>query len=126
MSISTGDQQLLQTLTGRQIATIPDVIATMEAIDKTLPSSDGLKWFNLLYLMVTNQVNAPPDGWKDPAWLEHLDVVFANFYVNAITSSIQGVSTVASSWQALFEARFEYGNRPHSVCVSRNECSHKS
>jgi Family of unknown function (DUF5995) len=109
MSISTGDQQLLQSLTGRQVATIPDVIATMEAIDQALSSSDGLKWFNLLYLMVTEQVNAPPAGWKAPSWIEHLDVVFARFYFNAITNSIQGATGVPSSWQALFEARFETG-----------------
>jgi len=108
MSISTGDQQLLQILTGSEVATIPDVIATMESIDKTLPSSDGLKWFNLLYLMVTKQVNAPPAGWKSPSWIEHLDVVFAHLYFNAITSSIQSAG-VPSSWQALFEARFETG-----------------
>lgn len=62
MSISPGDQQLHQVLTGSEAATISDVIATMESIDQALPSSDGLKWFNLLYLMVTKQVNAPPAG----------------------------------------------------------------
>ncbi len=44
-----------------------------------LPSSDGLKWFNLLYLKVTQQVEThpPPDGWENPLWLTRLDVVFA-------------------------------------------------
>ena len=109
MSLSTGDQQLLQILIGREVATIPDVIATMESVDDSLPSSDGLKWFNLLYLMVTKQVNAPPSGWKAPAWIEQLDVVFARFYFNAITGWIQTAANVPSSWQALFEARFKTG-----------------
>lgn len=81
----------------------------MESIDNTLPSSDGLKWFNLLYLMVTKQVNAPPAGWKAPSWTEHLDVVFARLYFNAITSWIQSAASLPSSWQALFEARLKTG-----------------
>lgn len=108
MSISTGDPQLLKIFSGLEVATISDVIATMESIDKALPSSDGLKWFNLLYLMVTQQVNAPPAGWKVPTWIEHLDVVFAHLYFSAITNSIQGAA-LPSSWQALFEARFKTG-----------------
>jgi hypothetical protein len=109
MSLSTSDQQLLQILTGAKAATIPDVIAAMESIDATLQGNDGLKWFNLLYLMVTKQVAAPADGWQAPTWIEHLDVVFAQLYFNAIISSIQGSAGVASAWQALFEARFSTG-----------------
>jgi hypothetical protein len=109
VSIPTGDPELLKILTGLQVATISDVIAAMESIDNGLPTSDGLKWFNLLYLMVTKQVNAPPAGWKAPAWTEHLDVVFAHLYFNAIMGWVQGAANVPSSWQALFEARFETG-----------------
>lgn len=108
-SAPTEEQQLLQLLGGPQAATILDVIATMESIDGVLPSGDGLKWFNLLYLMVTRQVNAPPAGWKAPAWIEHLDVVFAHFYFSAITDWIQNAASVPSSWQALFESRFKTG-----------------
>jgi Family of unknown function (DUF5995) len=109
MSLSTGDQQLFQILNGRKLAAISDVITTMELIDERLPSSDGLKWFNMLYLMVTKQVNAPPAGWKAASWIEHLDVVFAQLYFNAITNSIQQSAGLPSSWQALFEARFRAG-----------------
>jgi hypothetical protein len=54
----------------------------MESIDALLPANDGLKWFNRLYLMVTDQVrSAPPGGaWQNPARLDHLDVVFAGLY----------------------------------------------
>ena len=55
---------------------------------------DSPKWFNLLYLMVTKQVNAPPAGWKAPAWIEQLDVVFAHLYLNGLTGSIQTPATV--------------------------------
>lgn len=87
-------------------ATIADVIARMRAIDSLLADDDGLKWFNRLYLMVTDQVDSSPPGgtWKDPEWLLHLDVVFAGLYFNAIREYLTGAST-PSSWAVLFESR---------------------
>lgn len=87
--------------------TIADVIAQMQSIDALLPASDGLKWFNRLYLMVTDQVrSAPPGGtWQDPAWLDHLDVVFAGLYFDALRASLTG-ETMPSSWTAVFQSRF--------------------
>jgi len=76
-----------------------------------LPSSDGLKWFNKLYLMVTQQIDVrpPPNGWEDATWLTRLAVVFANFYFTAIADALEQNPNVASSWQALFEARNKTG-----------------
>ncbi|MGH9434943.1 MAG: DUF5995 family protein, partial [Terriglobia bacterium] len=47
------------------------MLILMRRIDNLLPSGDGLKWFNLLYMRVTQQVdsNPPPGGWEDSAWL---------------------------------------------------------
>jgi hypothetical protein len=105
-NLSPVDEQLLAIVQNAAPATIPDVIAVMEKIDDLLPGSDGLKWFNKLYLMVTQQIDGQPpaDGWKDAAWLTRLDVVFAGFYFAAIVSWLTDSDT-ASSWQALFEAR---------------------
>jgi len=111
MNASQADLQLVQALKGATIATIADVIATMTAVDGVLPASDGLKWFNLLYLKVTQEVDtAPPEGgWEDAPWLTRLDVVFAQLYFDAVTNWIQKSGAVPSSWQALFEARFTAG-----------------
>jgi hypothetical protein len=105
------DRQLGQIVDGAKPATIADVITTLTAIDGVLAPDDGLKWFNQLYLYVTNKVdvNPPTGGWKDPAWLTRLDVVFAGFYFAAIAASIAGGGDLASSWQALFESRFTAG-----------------
>ena len=86
------------------------MIALMQGIDNLLPGDDGLKWFNLLYLLVTKQVrdNPPATGFADPIWLTRLDVVFANFYFRAIASFLNQAPT-PSSWQALFEARHRSG-----------------
>src|SRR6185312_1067375 len=44
-------------IAARPVTTIPDVIASLEAIDALLPDTDGLKWFNWLYLTVTKAVD---------------------------------------------------------------------
>jgi hypothetical protein len=102
------NQELLQVVNGASCATIADVIAVMESIDNLLPNDDGLKWFNQLYLMVTKKVDTSPPqgGWRNPTWLNRLDVVFANLYFTAIQNFLQGSSDLPSSWKALFEARF--------------------
>jgi hypothetical protein len=70
------DQPLYDLVNGPAPTTIADVIARMQAIDAQLPASDGLKWFNLLYLMVTQQVDLHPPGgaWQSPVWLNRLDL----------------------------------------------------
>lgn len=109
-SASPVDQALSALVSGVQPATIEEVIAQMQAIDALLPANDGLKWFNRLYLMVTQQVDLQPPGgaWQNPAWLLGLDVVFAGYYFRAIRDFLAG-SAIPSSWSALFEARFRTG-----------------
>ncbi|HKV92058.1 MAG TPA: DUF5995 family protein [Candidatus Angelobacter sp.] len=89
---------------------IDGVIQVMQNLDNALTSNDGLKWFNLLYLKVTQQVlNSPPqNGWQAPVWLTRLDVIFANLYFAALADSLNG-KPIPSSWQALFEARQRTG-----------------
>ncbi|MGH9448663.1 MAG: DUF5995 family protein, partial [Terriglobia bacterium] len=108
MGGSAADDQLSQVASGPPPATIPDVLTLMQRIDNLLPNGDGLKWFNLLYMRVTQEVdrNPPPGGWEDSAWLTRLDVVFAQFYLKAILNWLDGSATVPSPWQAMFEARF--------------------
>jgi len=110
-NLNPTDAQLLQIVNSAAPAAIADVIAVMQSIDGLLPSSDGLKWFNKLYLMVTQQIDTQPPtgGWEDAAWLIRLDVVFAGFYLTAIADALKGNPNIASSWEALFEARNKTG-----------------
>jgi Family of unknown function (DUF5995) len=105
------DQQLLQIVSGAAPGSIADVIAVMQKIDQLLPSNDGLKWFNRLYLMVTQQVDTQPPagGWRDEQWLTRLDVVFAGLYFDAIAGFLDQLANTPSSWNALFESRFKAG-----------------
>jgi hypothetical protein len=103
------DQPLFELVSGAAAATIADAIARMQRMDALLPVNDGLKWFNQLYLTVTQEVDLRPvSAWKSPVWLVRLDVVFAGFYFNAVAGFLAG-ETVPSAWSALFEARYRSG-----------------
>lgn len=110
MSASPAGENLLQIITSSPPGSIDEVIQLMEKLDSALAPDDGLKWFNLLYLKVTQQVrDTPPQtGWQDPAWLARLDVIFANLYFAALADFLAG-KPIPSSWQALFEARERTG-----------------
>jgi len=85
---------------------IADVLQTLQTIDSVCLDGDGLKWFNWLYLQVTQAV-AERDaggGFTDPAWLAQLDVQFARLYFSALKSSLSGQAT-STCWQVLFTGR---------------------
>jgi hypothetical protein len=111
-SIPSGaaDRSIFAIVSSATPTNIAEVIAVMQSIDSLLLENDGLKWFNRMYLMVTDDVNAEPPGgmWQAPVWLERLDVVFAGFYFDALADSLSG-RTTAASWRTLFDARFTPG-----------------
>ncbi len=111
MAPASCDQALLAALTDRRIETIVDVIATMQAIDRALPDEDGLKWFNLLYLMVTEEISLDIDRheWVDERWLERLDVVFARLYFDAIELWLVDRDRCPRAWEPLFDRRYHAG-----------------
>ena len=89
---------------------VPDVVRIFEAIQATCVDGDGLKWFNGLYLQVTNAVQARVNsggGFLNPGWMAALDVRFARFYLDAIRNSLSGGTqgTTPGCWQALFDQR---------------------
>jgi hypothetical protein len=99
------DATLLATV---QVApqSIADVLQTLRTIDTTCIDADGLKWFNWLYLQVTQAVEArvAGGGFTDPEWLAQLDVQFASLYFSALNSSLSAKAT-AACWQVLFSSR---------------------
>ena len=88
------------------VHSVADVLQTMRTIAATCVDGDGLKWFNWLYLEVTQAVEGriSAGGFKDPVWLAQLDVQFAWLYFSALQSSLSG-KTTAGCWQAVFESR---------------------
>lgn len=107
VALLPADQPLYDLVSGAAPATVAEVVERMQAIDALLAPDDGVKWFNRLYLMVTQQVDLQPPGgsWQSPLWLERLDVIFAGLYFNALRDFLAG-GTIPSAWNALFEARY--------------------
>src|SRR5205085_2938439 len=96
---------------GRRAATITDVVEIMTAIEQALPQSDGLWWFNHLYLRVTLAVRKSMTAttFRDPQFLERLDVVFANLYFDAVAAGDIQPAAAPSAWRPLFECRHQQG-----------------
>jgi hypothetical protein len=97
------------------VTNIKEVLARLEAIEGELSRKDGVKWFNRLYLEMTQEVEAlPPQHQEAPPFLADLDVVFANRYFAAYDAA--GDSLPADypfhAWKPLFEARHERGIAP--------------
>jgi hypothetical protein len=107
-NLSVADQNLLNILSADSPTTIAGVIQMMQNLDVAMASNDGLKWFNKLYLMVTQAIDGAPQQqpWADGAWLTELDVIFAGLYFTALKEFFNGDPAVPSSWAALFEVRF--------------------
>lgn len=89
--------------------TIADVVRILEALQSVCADGDGLKWFNELYLAVTQAVEARVNAgeFEAPNWIATLDVRFARFYFAAIESSLfRGAQDQAPGcWRALFDER---------------------
>ncbi len=88
-------------------ATIDDVIARMGTISSALPPNDGVACFNQMYLAVTQGVNQEVNegSFGDPAFVSHLDVVFANMYFAAIDALSGPASAWPVAWQPLLADR---------------------
>ena len=86
--------------------TVPDVLQTLQSIDRLCDAADGLKWFNGLYLSVTQAVAGRVNGggFNDPAWLAQLDVQFARLYLQAVQLALDDAAC-PGCWSALFAVR---------------------
>jgi len=99
---------------GRRATTIAEVVDIMTALDREWNNRDGMWWFNHLYLRVTLSVRSAvtTTTFRDPAFLERLDVVFANLYFDAVVSGYANPRTAPSAWRPLLECRGQSGILP--------------
>lgn len=99
--------------TGGNVQDVEGVLAVMRDLDGLLPDEDGLKWFNLLYRMVTESIHAqlPTGEWADTRWLTQLDVLFARRYFDALLAWHRDPGSAPRAWRALFAARYRPGIR---------------
>jgi hypothetical protein len=99
--------------------TVADVLERLGEIEAALPSSDGVKWFNKLYLEVTQQVAAAETSAEHqaaPGFLAALDVTFAKRYFAAFEAAGDAATLPGDypfhAWSPLFESRFATGVAP--------------
>jgi Family of unknown function (DUF5995) len=86
--------------------TVPGVVGIMQTIASTCADTDGLKWFNGLYLQVTQavQTRVNAQAFAQPAWVAALDVDFAGFYFAAIRAALTA-GNAPGCWQSVFNLR---------------------
>src|SRR5262245_34313580 len=87
------------------IRTIEDVTTALRNIDGALPDGDGLKWFNFLYLKVTEAVGEEDSNWQDREFLRRLDVRFAQLYFDAIVNWEGDQARTPRAWRPLLRSR---------------------
>lgn len=99
------DPQIL-TAVSAPPASIADVIRTMQTIDALCVDVDGLKWFNRLYLQVTEAVaiRCAAGGFSDVPWMTELDVQFASLYFAALRHALSG-GRAPGCWRAMLDRR---------------------
>ena len=86
---------------------VQEVIARLRRIDRELPPGDGAAVFNRMYLTVTEEVAAGLEGasvFRDPVFMEQLDVTFASLWLDAYDAR---ADAVPRAWAALFERRHD-------------------
>ena len=102
------------------VTSISDAIARMQEIEAALPPADGLACFNRMYLIVTKTVKeqVTQSFFHDPAFMEHLDVVFANLYLGAVDGFRAQPSTACRAWNVLFSRRSDSSVLPMQFALA--------
>jgi hypothetical protein len=85
---------------------ISSVLGLLQTINSTCVDGDGLKWFNWLYLQVTQAVEdrVAAGSFNDPAWIAELDVQFAKLYFNALCAALVA-TPCPGCWEAMLSCR---------------------
>ena len=104
----------------RPIEDITDVLEFLGEIQRALAMKDGVRYFNGLYLDVTSEVARLLRGTQaeDPAFLERLDVIFANFYFRAVADAASEPAVISPAWRPLFRARHDMRVAPAQFALS--------
>jgi hypothetical protein len=86
-----------------------EVVARLKRLESSLPISDGVHWFNRMYLEVTLAVcdYIAHHSQQAPGLLERLVVFFGNAYFAAVDGAATDPPKVAPAWSPLFDARHD-------------------
>jgi len=108
------NSQPLPPLPSGPVTSIADAVARMQTIGAALPPTDGLACFNRMYLLVTQTMGTEitQGFFADPAFMAHLDVVFANLYFSALDGFRAQPATSPRSWNVLLDRRSDASVAP--------------
>ena len=108
------DSALLALASAGPVETFEGIIERLRALDAELAPSDGLVWFNRLYLAMTSSVveQARKNRFEDPTFVERLDCHLANLYFVAMAAHLSDPGTGPACWEPLFRARTRRGVLP--------------
>src|SRR3974377_283098 len=92
---------------GPPVTSVEEAIARMQAIEQSLPATDGLACFNRMYLEVTQDVNSriAKGFFSDGHFMSTLDTAFANMYFDAVDALADPSKPIPKAWQPLVQSR---------------------
>jgi hypothetical protein len=95
-------------------ATVPEVVARLEAIQSALGRSDGVACFARLYRDVTEGVatELARSSFANEVFLERLDIAFASLFFDALETHERRPGSTPPAWSPLFTARSRRGIAP--------------
>ena len=75
-----------------QLPDVAAVVAALRTLHDELPTGDGVRQFNRMYLQVTELVGRRlGEGYfRNAEFMERLDVVFAHLYLDAVRDDREG------------------------------------
>lgn len=93
------------------VSDVAEAIARMRKLQDILAPGDGMAWFNRLYLRTTEAVAERMENsfFSDAAFMEALDVAFANLYFDALARWELDPAKAPRAWAAVFERRLAPG-----------------
>ena len=88
------------------------------------PLPDGVACFNGMYLRVTEAVRDELPNFENPEFVERLDVLFAEFYLQAYEAAV-AEAWISEAWAPLFARRAEPKLTPAAVRDHGHERAHQ-
>lgn len=98
-------------------AALPEVAVWLAELGAALPADDGFRYFNAVYLRVTERVVARVEAGlaQDPTFVSRLDVVFALAYQDSLATDLDAV---ARAWRPMRNKRFDRSIAPIRFAVA--------
>ena len=102
------DLSALDRALAKPVGSVEDVISVMRALQTILPSGDGLRVFNSLYLSMTVAVNEAIKfaKFEDPQFITQLDQFFAGQYIAALKADRAKSGSAVIPWATFLDKRF--------------------